>query len=135
MDIIENVDKRLTSSVNVMLQCNTSGEENKGGFLDEEELLRAAEFVQNESNFMKLEGLMTIGSVENSKRAAEENVPNADFTRLRELRQKVSERLKISPEELSLSMGMSTDYLDAIEQGASVIRVGSKIFGARNYSK
>ena len=71
-----------------MLQCNTSGEENKGGFLDEEELLRAAEFVENESNFMKLEGLMTIGSVENSKRAAEENVPNADFTRLRELRQK-----------------------------------------------
>lgn len=71
-----------------MLQCNTSGEENKGGFLEEEELFRAAEFVKNESNFMKLEGLMTIGSVENSKRAAEENIPNADFTRLHELRQK-----------------------------------------------
>jgi uncharacterized pyridoxal phosphate-containing UPF0001 family protein len=71
-----------------MLQCNTSGEENKGGFSDEEELLRAAAFVKNESEFMKLEGLMTIGSVENSKKAAEENIPNADFTRLRELRQK-----------------------------------------------
>merc|ERR1712035_90559 len=114
-----------------MLQCNTSGEENKGGFLEEEDLFRAAEFVKNESKFMKLEGLMTIGSVENSKKAAEENVPNADFTKLRELQQKVAERLKISPDDLSLSMGMSTDYLAAIEQGASVIRVGSKIFGAR----
>ena len=42
---------------------------------------------------------------------------------------------KVPESEITLSMGMSTDYLRAIEQGANVVRVGSKIFGARDYAK
>ena len=42
---------------------------------------------------------------------------------------------KVPESDITLSMGMSTDYLRAIEQGANVVRVGSKIFGARDYAK
>ena len=47
----------------------------------------------------------------------------------------ISSSKKVPETEVVLSMGMSTDYLRAIEQGANVVRVGSKIFGARDYAK
>ena len=78
---------------------------------------------------------MTIGSAENSKKSAEEDIPNPDFTKLTDIRGKLSKELKIDEDSIELSMGMSTDYIRAIDQGATTIRVGSKIFGARNYAK
>ena len=52
-----------------------------------------------------------------------------------DLRGRLCKELKLEESSLELSMGMSTDYVRALDQGATTIRVGSKIFGARNYAK
>ena len=149
-------------TVKWLLQVNTSNEEQKGGFRSEEDLISAVNHLINDCKYCKFEGLMTIGSAENSKMAAEIGGPNPDFTRLCELKKIVADKCsgtglkyfrwkinlmlsknwpffypgkKVPESEIKLSMGMSTDYLRAIEQGANVVRVGSKIFGARDYAK
>lgn len=90
---------------------------------------------------------MTIGSLESSTSDA----PNPDFERLKETREALVGALKdkagaatgeegdavrqaveeIDKEGLELSMGMSSDFAEAIEQGSTNVRVGSSIFGAR----
>ncbi len=57
------------------------------------------------------------------------------FDKLAHSRVAVAELLKINVEELELSMGMSGDYEAAIQRGATSVRVGSTIFGARLYPK
>ena len=47
------------------------------------------------------------------------------------MRKEISETINLVENEINLSMGMSADYIQAISQGATVIRVGTKIFGAR----
>ena len=67
---------------------------------------------------------MTIGAVGDSTTA---------FGRLRTLRDDVQEQLGLT-HNLGLSMGMSGDFQEAIREGATNVRVGSTIFGARDYS-
>lgn len=57
------------------------------------------------------------------------------FKTLSQLRDLISEKLSIDKNSLELSMGMSADYEKAIEFGSTNIRVGSLIFGQRNYAK
>lgn len=86
---------------------------------------------------------MTIGSVESST-LAKTGVKNPDFEKLVEtraslvevLQKEVDEKVTLAVEEmkrdgLELSMGMSDDFVQAIEQGSTNVRVGSSIFGAR----
>jgi hypothetical protein len=63
-----------------------------------------------------------------------ENV-NEDFVSLREARDKVVEELGMQESELELSMGMSSDFEAAIEQGSDEVRVGTTIFGDRPAKK
>jgi hypothetical protein len=74
---------------------------------------------------LELKGLMTVGApVERSDQA------RAGFARLRELRERVAQRLgRPLPE---LSMGMSGDFEVAVEEGATMVRVGTALFGARS---
>ncbi len=67
-----------------------------------------------------LVGLMTVPPLEGP--------PRAWFRRLRELRDRLSDRF---PDMSELSMGMSADYEDAVEEGATMVRVGTAIFGPR----
>ena len=62
-----------------MLQINTSGEEAKGGFQTDEEVIQAVAHLRDNCKHLKFGGLMTIGSAENSKMSAEQNLPNPDF--------------------------------------------------------
>ena len=77
---------------------------------------------------ISLRGLMCIGSY------VEENAPETErrreFVALRELRDRLVGALGINLPELS--MGMSHDYDVAVEEGATIVRVGSAIFGARS---
>jgi uncharacterized pyridoxal phosphate-containing UPF0001 family protein len=57
--------------------------------------------------------------------------PNPDFQCLAKCRQTICERLKIPPDEMELSMGMSADFENAIAAGSTNVRIGSKIFGSR----
>uniref|UniRef100_A0A915EJ17 Pyridoxal phosphate homeostasis protein n=1 Tax=Ditylenchus dipsaci TaxID=166011 RepID=A0A915EJ17_9BILA len=107
---------------------NTSGEQNKGG-IDMAEAPILADHVVKNCPDLKLIGLMTIGSIdESSKREA-----NADFESLIQIRKSVCEKLDKPEETMELSMGMSNDFELAIEYGSTNIRVGSSIFGARAY--
>ncbi len=109
--------------INVFIQVNTSGEEQKSG-ISPQETENLAKFIINECPRLHLQGLMTIGSLSESK----SNGLNHDFEKLNEVRDGLQKDLNI---ELELSMGMSSDYEEAIKQGATEVRVGSTIFGAR----
>ena len=113
--------------INVYLQVNTSGEEQKSGFIDENDMEETIKFLLNdtECSKLKLAGLMTIGSFAESTGAQGEN---QDFKKLQELKKKLDEQYSL---DLELSMGMSNDFEQAIKQGSSSVRVGSSIFGAR----
>jgi len=102
---------------------NTSAEASKNGVEPGAELLALVDAVRSSCKKLKLCGLMTIGSPEAP--------PERDFERLVMCRAQVAEHLKCKAEELELSMGMSHDFERAIAMGATNVRVGSSIFGAR----
>jgi PLP dependent protein len=111
--------------LNICLQVNVSGEETKSGVTEAElpELARAVAMLPN----LRLRGLMAIPEPENDP--AKQREP---FARLREL----AERLRADGIAIdTLSMGMSSDLEAAVAEGATIVRVGSAIFGARNYDK
>lgn len=118
--------KQDNSKLKVMIQVNTSNEEEKSGC----EVANVCPFVKHViDNCQNLEfvGLMTIGMFGYDLT----NGPNPDFLCLKECRNKVSEELNIDLTKIELSMGMSNDFEHAIEQGSTNVRVGSAIFGER----
>lgn len=120
--------------LNVYLQVNTSGEDAKSG-LDpltaesgpDAELADLAIHVRDSCSQLKVIGLMTIGSWEASHAEGE----NPDFQRLRESRKHLARILDVEEGSLDLSMGMSADFAEAVREGSSSVRVGTRIFGAR----
>jgi len=108
--------------IRVLVQVNLSGEETKAGVSPEglPELIRTVLGMSN----LEVSGLMTMPPYsedpENSR---------PFFRRLRELRDRLSEEGIILPE---LSMGMSNDYEVAVEEGATMVRIGTAIFGPRS---
>ena len=106
----------------ILLQVNVSGEAAKFGMEPKELEKQMAEFFQLQG--IKVEGLMTIppfdSDPENSRR---------HFSRLRELREQYEKQNGLPLNELS--MGMSNDFEVAVEEGATLVRVGTAIFGPR----
>lgn len=110
--------------VPVLIQVNTSGEPQKSGiFPDDVEglLLRLANLT-----FIRVTGLMTIGRFEPDPEAARQ-----EFIALRELRDRLRRNMPPGIRLDELSMGMSHDFPVAIEEGATIVRVGSRLFGPR----
>lgn len=112
----------------VLVQVNVAKEESKFG-IDIEEVIS---FVKTISAFenIRIKGLMTIAPYDENP----ENVRPI----FRLLRQKFDElaQMNIPNTDMKyLSMGMSNDYAVAIEEGANMIRIGTAIFGKRNYNK
>ena len=109
----------------VLVQVNTSGEESKGGYAPTAETLVPIIERLRASGSLRPVGLMTIGANTGDAIAV-----RASLHLLRELREQLRERL--GAEELAeLSMGMSGDLEIAVEEGATIVRLGSAIFGAR----
>ena len=111
--------------MDVLLEVNTSGEESKHGFTPEELLAVAGELGSYPA--IRVRGLMTMAPfTENPEEA------RPVFRRLRELRDRIQqEHPGMSWPELS--MGMTNDFEVAVEEGATLVRVGSAIFGPRQY--
>ncbi|KEI41615.1 uncharacterized protein L969DRAFT_85420 [Mixia osmundae IAM 14324] len=128
----ESDDRKLA----VYLQVNTSGEESKSGLPiladrnADGELAHLALHVLDHCPHLELQGLMTIGAYDNSN-APPGSPENADFRSLRECRDALKEKLGDRLPSLELSMGMSSDFADAIRSGSDNIRVGSKLMGSR----
>lgn len=111
--------------LNICLQVNTSGEASKDGY-GEEALIEEFEAFTELPN-LRLRGLMTIPAP-----AAGDAAQHVPFKRLRLLRDK----LQSAEHPLdTLSMGMSDDLETAIAEGATIIRIGTAIFGPRQYNR
>lgn len=135
-DIIHSVDSvKLAAEIqkqaekagkvqNVLIEVKTSFEESKHGLAEEENIAGLAEFVKNQPN-LALRGLMTIAPF-----VDDEKVIRESFRSLRLLRENLSSEGYYVPH---LSMGMSGDFRIAIDEGATMIRVGTSIFGERVY--
>ena len=115
-------DKGTEEKLNIYVQVNTSAEESKSG-CSPEEVVELCQQITNECSSLDLKGLMTIGAPGDL----------TCFDTLVQCRNKVGTAL--GRDDLELSMGMSGDFMEAIAAGATNVRVGSTIFGARDYSK
>ncbi|CCE92960.1 pyridoxal phosphate homeostasis protein TDEL_0F01490 [Torulaspora delbrueckii] len=110
------------------IQINTSSEEQKSGLQNEEEIFEVVRyFLNQDTKHITLNGLMTIGSWDTSH-SNDPNEENADFKTLVSWKNKIDAQFDT---ELKLSMGMSSDFQQAIHQGTSEVRIGTDIFGAR----
>ncbi|HZW38817.1 MAG TPA: YggS family pyridoxal phosphate-dependent enzyme [Ignavibacteriaceae bacterium] len=110
----------------ILLQFKTTNEDSKQGITSESELRDLALYCKEFKN-IQLVGLMTIGPLTEDKDEIKKS-----FRYLSEM------KLMINNEGLDLkelSMGMTNDYDIAIEEGATMVRIGSAIFGYRDYSK
>jgi pyridoxal phosphate enzyme (YggS family) len=110
-------------TIDILIQVNTSGEESKSG-IEPSELHSLVQAILPLAG-IRLRGLMTIPA---PKDDVEEVRP--EFSKLRELCTEIRERFNL-PAFKELSMGMSDDFEVAIEEGATMIRPGTVIFGAR----
>lgn len=114
--------------INVFLQINTSGEEQKSGFKNLQDIESTVEFLlSSDCKKLKFLGLMTIGSF-NESISNENDKENQDFKKLVEMKQILDSKYNLN---LELSMGMSNDFQQAIKQGSTSVRVGTTIFGSR----
>ena len=112
-------------NINVLIQVNLSREESKSGLQEWDDILRVAESI-SAGQWLKFRGLMTIpapnfGELKTRK----------IYEQIRKWRDKLRHQLD-SAEITELSMGMTADYHWAIQEGATMIRVGTAIFGSRD---
>ena len=107
--------------VDVLVQVNASGEATKGGY-SLEELVPEAERLTTLAG-VRVRGVMTMAPF-----GAEERVLRATFSGARDARRILREAGHPADE---LSMGMSSDYEAAVEEGATLVRLGTVLFGAR----
>ena len=116
--------EQIGKTQNVLLEIKTSNEETKFGLQNEEEIFKVSEFCKNSPN-LSLVGLMTMAAFTDDRKI----VRNC-FIKLRELKDRIN---KHGYGLTELSMGMTNDYDLAIEEGASMLRIGTAIFGEKNY--
>ncbi len=121
LKLAEEIDKRASQhglTMDILIQVNSAMEESKFGITTEETGQMIQDILANCPN-VRIRGLMCIAPFEEVKKLYDEygkiDHPNLDFK--------------------YLSMGMSNDFEVAIEAGSNLIRVGTMIFGARDYSK
>ena len=107
----------------VMLEVNTSGEASKNG-VPPDECFTLLERVLLDCKNLSVEGLMTIGPLSDDEREI-----RASFALLRGLAEDARTRFGVAMPHLS--MGMSGDYEAAIEEGSTIVRIGTGIFGPR----
>ncbi len=130
-DCIESIDSmdlarkvaaekaRTGQTMRVMLELNVGGEDSKGGFAEEE--LRAHFDEIRRLDGLAVEGLMALPPYVEPEEA------RPYFQRLRRLGEELFGR-----QPFELSMGMSHDFVVAVEEGATIVRVGTAIFGERH---
>ncbi len=108
----------------VLLEIKTSDEATKFGLESDAEIFEIAEHCAKSSN-LELKGLMTMAPY-----TEDPVVIRKCFVKLRETKERIN---KLGFNLTELSMGMTNDYEIAIEEGATMIRIGTAIFGERNY--
>lgn len=130
--LCEEIQKRaeqINREIDCLIQVNISKEESKHG-LDKDEVIDFVKEVSEKYKNIKIKGLMTMAPF-----VEDENEIRGVFKGLKDLSTQIKELNIPNVEMDALSMGMSHDYEIAIEEGATIVRVGTSIFGERNYNK
>lgn len=136
--MIESIDKietlqelekqcaKVGKKIDYLIEINSSLEEQKSGVYPEKFEEFAAQVLNTEFPHCKLRGVMTVGPLTDDTQKI-----RSAFSQVR----KMFESLKKTAADIDiLSMGMSADYRIAIDEGSTQVRVGSAIFGRRNYN-
>ena len=113
------------SQLNCLIQVNVSGEDSKSGLMPAEVEPFLQEVLNQQLPCLRWRGLMTIGV------QGDEQQTRHAFAQLREILESCKKVFELDDFD-QLSMGMSGDYCMAIEEGATMVRVGTSIFGPRN---
>lgn len=123
-ELADALNRRAEKPIDCLIEINVGGELSKSG-TDEGNFIEVARHIEALPN-LNLRGLMTIPPYDMDP---EKSRPH--FRKLRELLAKMNEELKPDAPYAELSMGMSHDFEVAIEEGATIVRVGTAIFGER----
>ena len=128
-ELAREIDKRCTQIGKVMpilIEINSGREEQKAGILpkEAEQLIREISAYQN----IKVMGLMTMGPF-----AGDPEDSRPYFVETRKIFERIGQLQLPNVDMRYLSMGMTNSYKIAIEEGANIVRIGSKIFGERDY--
>ena len=122
LELARELDRRSTTPQRVLLQVNVARESQKNGCAPEDAAALARQIVA--LGALRLEGLMTLAPLTD-----DEDVQRRTFRGLRVLRDRIKEEEGLWLP--TLSMGMSSDYASAVQEGATVIRLGTALFGLR----
>ena len=123
LDAVENWGELNDRTTDVLLELHLGAEETKGGFTEAEiEGILAREYPH-----VRFRGLM--GMATNTD---DDSVVEADFARIAAFKQRIDDRFRL-PGFTELSIGMSHDWHLALRHGATIVRIGTSIFGPRNY--
>ena len=131
VEMAKEIDKRcgqIGKVMPVLIEVNSGREEQKSGVLpeDTEKLIREISSLQN----IKVMGLMTMGPFSGNPEDA-----RPYFVETKKIFDKIRELGLSNVEMKYLSMGMTNSYKVALKEGANMIRIGTKIFGERDYGK
>lgn len=130
--LCEEIQKRaekINRTINCLVQVNISKEESKHG-LEQEDVLAFIENVSKKYKNIRIRGLMTMAPF-----TEDEKTVRSVFKGLKDLSINIEQKNIPNVSMEYLSMGMSNDYEIAIEEGSTIVRVGTSIFGERNYNK
>ena len=126
MPLIQKIEEeagKIGKTIDVLLELNSSGEEQKAGFRSADELFDAACHIVSSCPHIRLRGVMTVGPLgyDYGKNREAFIMTKAAFDRISSL----SDDIDV------LSMGMSADWKEALEFGSNEVRIGTAIFGER----
>lgn len=132
IELLEEIEKqcsKINKNIDVLLELHT-GEESKAGFESKEEMFNALELLQQKKfPHVNPKGFMTMAPFTDDK-----DLVLKSFTELKNAAEEAKKRFT-TLELNELSMGMSGDFELAISEGSTLVRVGTAIFGERNYNK
>ena len=121
---INKESKKIDKTMDCLIQVNISNENSKFGFIKKELEFLNQDFL-NDFKYIKIRGLMGMASFTNNEKQIRK-----EFQYLKE----IFDDFNTTLDDFNiLSMGMSNDYNIALEYGSNMVRIGSKIFGKRNY--
>ena len=121
---INKESKKIDKTMDCLIQVNISNENSKFGFIKNELKFLNQDFL-NDFKYIKIRGLMGMASFTNNEKQIRK-----EFQYLKE----IFDDFNTTLDDFNiLSMGMSNDYNIALEYGSNMVRIGSKIFGKRNY--
>jgi pyridoxal phosphate enzyme (YggS family) len=125
-DEVNKQAQKLDKHQKILIEIKTSEEESKAGLKEEDDIIELVKFCKDRTN-LELIGFMTMAPFTDDEKKIRKS-----FSDLRKLKDKINNQ---GFDLRELSMGMTSDFEIAIEEGSTMLRIGSAIFGQREYSK